>query len=36
MEFLIVGAVCAAGLAIPLVLGVTANQRRRRTGPPGR
>ncbi|WP_275094056.1 hypothetical protein [Microbacterium lushaniae] len=36
MEYLIVGVVCAAGLVLPIVLGFAQQQRRRRTGPPGR
>jgi hypothetical protein len=35
MEFLLVGAVCAAGIAIPVVMNI-ASARRRRIGPPGR
>jgi hypothetical protein len=34
MEYLIAGAVCAAGLAIPIVLGFA--QQRGRSGRPGR
>jgi len=36
MEYLIAGAVCAAGLVIPAVLGMTSPHRRRRSAPPGR
>ncbi|MFD1491154.1 MULTISPECIES: hypothetical protein [Microbacterium] len=37
MEYLLVGVVCAAGLVLPVVLGFAQQQqRRRRTGPPGR
>ncbi|MDQ1074481.1 hypothetical protein QE406_000719 [Microbacterium testaceum] len=36
MEYVITAAVCAAGLVIPVVLGMTSPHRRRRSAPPGR